>query len=109
MIHEGAMVFLSREYKILSVFIAIVFILLGVKISWATAIAFLVGAACSMAAGFVGMNSATLANVRTAAAAKEEGQDKALLVAFSGGAVMGMCVASLGVFGVGYFLFDPCQ
>ena len=103
MIHEGAMVFLAREYKILSVFIVIVFILLGVSISWATAIAFLVGAACSMTAGFIGMNSATLANVRTSAAAKEDGQDKALLVAFSGGAVMGMCVASLGVFGVGIF------
>lgn len=102
-IHEGAMVFLSREYKILAVFITIVFFLLAWKISWATSIAFLVGAACSMAAGFFGMQSATLANVRTAAAAKDEGQDKALLVAFSGGAVMGMCVASLGVFGVGIF------
>ena len=102
-IHEGAMVFLSREYKILAVFIAVVFFLLAWKISWATSIAFLVGAACSMAAGFFGMQSATLANVRTSAAAKEQGQDKALLVAFSGGAVMGMCVASLGVFGVGIF------
>ena len=102
-IHEGAMVFLSREYKILAVFIAIVFFLLGWKIGWPTSIAFLVGAACSMAAGFFGMQSATLANVRTSAAAKDQGQDKALLVAFSGGAVMGMCVASLGVFGVGIF------
>ncbi len=102
-IHEGAMVFLSREYKILAVFITIVFLFLAWNISGATSIAFLVGAACSMAAGFFGMQSATLANVRTAAAAKDEGQDKALLVAFSGGAVMGMCVASLGVFGVGIF------
>jgi K(+)-stimulated pyrophosphate-energized sodium pump len=102
-IHEGAMVFLSREYKILAVFIAIVFFLLAWKINWATSIAFLVGAACSMAAGFFGMQSATLANVRTSAAAKDQGQDKALMVAFSGGAVMGMCVASLGVFGVGIF------
>lgn len=103
LIHEGAMVFLSREYKILSVFIVIVFILLGWKISWSTAVAFLVGAACSMVAGYFGMNSATMANVRTSAAAKEEGQAKALLVAFSGGAVMGISVASLGVFGVGIF------
>ncbi len=103
MIHEGAMVFLSREYKILAVFIAIVFILLGWKVAWATGFAFLVGAACSMAAGYFGMNSATSANVRTSAAAKEEGQEKALLVAFSGGAVMGICVASLGVLGVGIF------
>ncbi|MBD3324088.1 sodium-translocating pyrophosphatase [candidate division KSB3 bacterium] len=103
MIHEGAMVFLSREYKILSIFIVIVFILLGWKISWPTSIAFLAGAACSMAAGYFGMNSATMANVRTSAAAKEEGQSKALVVAFSGGAVMGICIASLGVFGVGIF------
>ncbi len=103
LIHEGAMVFLAREYKILSIFIAIVFILLGWKISWATAIAFICGAACSMIAGYFGMNSATLANVRTAAAAKEEGRGKALLIAFSGGSVMGLCIASLGVFGVGIF------
>ncbi len=103
MIHEGAMVFLYREYKILVVFIALVFILLGWNISWATAVAFLVGAACSMLAGFIGMNSATIANVRTSAAAKEKGQAAALMVAFSGGAVMGISIASLGVFGVGIF------
>lgn len=103
LIHEGAMVFLAREYKILAIFIVIVFILLGSQISWATAIAFLSGAICSMAAGYFGMHSATLANVRTSAAAKEEGRGKALLIAFSGGSVMGMCVASVGVFGVGIF------
>jgi K(+)-stimulated pyrophosphate-energized sodium pump len=103
MIHEGAMVFLRREYQILLIFIAIVFLLLGWKISWWTAVAFLIGALFSMAAGFFGMNSATIANVRTSAAAKEEGQAKALLVAFSGGSVMGMTVASLGVLGVGIF------
>lgn len=102
-IHEGAMVFLSREYKILAIFIAIVFLLLGIQISWATAIAFLSGAACSMIAGYFGMKSATYSNVRTAAAAKDEGRGKALLIAFSGGAVMGICIASLGVFGVGIF------
>ncbi len=103
MIHEGAMVFLTREYKILAFFIALVAILLSWKISGHTAFAFLIGAGCSMAAGYFGMNSATIANVRTAAAAKEEGQGKALLIAFSGGAVMGICIASLGVFGVGIF------
>ena len=103
LIHEGAMVFLAREYKILAVFIAIVFVLLSWKINGATAVAFLCGALCSMAAGFFGMHAATIANVRTSAAAKDEGQAKALLVAFSGGGVMGMCVASLGVLGVGVF------
>jgi K(+)-stimulated pyrophosphate-energized sodium pump len=103
MIHEGAMAFLKREYTYLAVFIAVVFILLNWKISGYTAIAFLVGALFSMGAGYFGMNSATAANVRTSAAAKDEGQGKALLVAFSGGAVMGMTVASLGVLGVGIF------
>ncbi len=102
-IHEGAMVFLSREYKILFVFMAIVALLLWIQLTIHTAIAFLFGAAFSMAAGFFGMHSATLANVRTSAAAKEEGQGKALLVAFSGGAVMGISIASLGVLGVGIF------
>ncbi len=103
LIHEGAMVFLAREYKILAVFIAIVFVLLSWKINGATAVAFLSGAFCSMAAGFFGMHAATIANVRTSAAANDGGQAKALLVAFSGGGVMGMCVASLGVLGVGVF------
>ncbi len=103
LIHEGAMVFLAREYKILAVFIAVVFALLAWKINPQTAIAFLCGGLCSMAAGFFGMHAATIANVRTSAAAKDEGQAKALLVAFSGGGVMGMCVASLGVLGVGIF------
>jgi len=103
MIHEGAMVFLRREYLYLSIFIIVVSLLLAWKISGWTAVAFLAGALCSMAAGFFGMQSATIANVRTSAAAKEEGQEKALLVAFSGGSVMGMTVASLGVLGVGVF------
>ncbi|GAK50735.1 putative K(+)-stimulated pyrophosphate-energized sodium pump [Candidatus Moduliflexus flocculans] len=103
LIHEGAMVFLAREYKILAVFIVVVFALLAWKINPQTAVAFLSGAICSMVAGFFGMNAATIANVRTSAAAKDEGQAKALLVAFSGGGVMGMCVASLGVLGVGVF------
>ena len=108
-IHEGAMVFLSREYKILGYFIAGIFLLLLVLISmqkgpwiglW-TAISYAVGAGCSMLAGFFGMNAATTSGVRTSQAAVDGGQSKALLIAFNGGAVMGLCVASLGLIGVG--------
>ncbi|MBI3090914.1 MAG: sodium-translocating pyrophosphatase [Candidatus Tectomicrobia bacterium] len=102
-IHDGAMVFLRREYSILVVFIAVVFLLLGWYIGWSTAVAFVSGAACSMLAGFFGMKAATRANVRTAQAAKESGQGLALRVAFAGGAVMGLSVASLGLIGVGIF------
>ncbi len=108
-IHEGAMVFLKREYKILMYFILAVFVVLilvisstkGIWIGLWTAVAYLLGAVCSMAAGFFGMNAATTANVRTSQAANDEGQAKALDVAFNGGAVMGLCVASLGLVGVG--------
>ncbi len=108
-IHEGAMVFLKREYKILMYFILVVFVVLiavigatkGIWIGFWTAFAYLLGAVCSMAAGFFGMNAATTANVRTSQAANDEGQSKALDVAFNGGAVMGLCVASLGLVGVG--------
>ncbi len=109
-IHDGAMVFLKREYSILVVFIVVVFALLYWKIGLQTAFAFLGGAACSMLAGFVGMKAATRANVRTCAAAKNSGQASALSIAFTGGAVMGMTVASLGLIGVGivYIYFgDP--
>ncbi|MDC0946533.1 sodium-translocating pyrophosphatase [Nitrospinaceae bacterium] len=108
-IHEGAMVFLSREYKILGYFIAGIFLLLLVLISmqkgpwiglW-TAISYAIGAGCSMLAGFFGMNAATTSGVRTSQAAVDGGQSKALLIAFNGGAVMGLCVASLGLIGVG--------
>lgn len=102
-IHEGAMVFLRKEYQILAVFIAVVFLLLWAFISFATAIAFLCGAGCSMLAGFLGMKAATRANVRTSQAAAESGQAKALSIAFSGGAVMGLAVASLGLIGLGVF------
>jgi K(+)-stimulated pyrophosphate-energized sodium pump len=108
-IHEGAMVFLSREYKILGYFIAGIFLLLLVLISmqkgmwiglW-TAVSYAVGAGCSMLAGFFGMNAATTSGVRTSQAAVDGGQSKALIIAFNGGAVMGLCVASLGLLGVG--------
>ncbi|UCE23955.1 MAG: sodium-translocating pyrophosphatase [Candidatus Zixiibacteriota bacterium] len=106
-IHGGAMVFLRREYSILLLFIIVVFGLLAWKIRLQTGFAFLGGAACSMLAGFLGMKAATRANVRTTAAAKDSGQPAALSIAFSGGAVMGMSVASLGLIGVGiaYYFF----
>jgi K(+)-stimulated pyrophosphate-energized sodium pump len=104
-IHEGAMVFLKREYKILVFFIAVVFFLLFWKINIQTAWAFLAGAISSMLAGYFGMQAATKANVRTSFAADKFGQDKALTIAFSGGAVMGLSVASLGVLGVGFFFY----
>ena len=100
-IHEGAQAFLMAEYKILVVFVAVLFVLIGFGISWPTAVAFLVGALFSTIAGYCGMNVATKANVRTAAAAKDSGMNKALSVAFSGGAVMGMCVVGLGLLGAG--------
>jgi K(+)-stimulated pyrophosphate-energized sodium pump len=110
-IHDGAMVFLRREYSILVIFIVVVFALLAWRIQLQTALAFLGGAGCSMLAGFIGMKAATRANVRTCAAAKDSGQAKALSIAFSGGAVMGMSVASLGLIGVGvaFYIFggDP--
>jgi K(+)-stimulated pyrophosphate-energized sodium pump len=100
-IHQGAMVFLRREYSLLAVFVALVAGLLGYFVSTSTAAAFITGAGCSIAAGFAGMTAATSANVRTAAAAKNEGRDSALMVAFLGGSVMGLSVASLGLLGVG--------
>lgn len=100
-IAEGARAFLSAEYKILVIFVAVLFVLIGFGIgSWTTAICFVVGALFSTIAGYCGMTVATKANVRTANAAKEHGMNKALSVAFSGGAVMGMCVAGLGALGV---------
>ena len=108
-IADGAMAFLSRQYKSLGIFVVALFVILifapgqGFK----TAISFLVGAAFSVAAGYVGMKVATKANVRTANAAMESGMTKALNVAFSGGAVMGMTVVGLGILGVGvlYIIF----
>ena len=109
-IQDGAMAFLSRQYKSLAIFIVVLFIILSFAINFYTAVCFLLGALFSIAAGYVGMRVATKANVRTANAAKESGMTKALNVAFSGGAVMGMVVVGLGLLGVGalYILFnDP--
>ena len=100
-ISEGARAFLTAEYKILIVFVIVLFLLIGFGIgNWVTAICFVVGSLFSTLAGYFGMNVATKANVRTANAARESGMNKALSIAFSGGAVMGMCVAGLGALGV---------
>jgi K(+)-stimulated pyrophosphate-energized sodium pump len=100
-IHEGAMAFLSREYKVLSIFIVILTVVIGIFLnSWLTALCFVLGALFSILAGFFGMNVATMANARTANAA-QKGQNQALGIAFKGGTVMGMCVVGLGLFGVG--------
>ncbi len=100
-IHEGAMAFLKREYTILAGFIVIVFALLFAFVGAHTAYAFVSGAVCSILAGYTGMKAACHANVRTAQAANQHGQGPALNIAFSGGAVMGLAVAGLGLFGVG--------
>ena len=96
----GARAFLMAEYKILVIFVVVLFVLIGFGISWVTAVCFVIGALFSTVAGYCGMTVATKANVRTANAAKESGMNKALSIAFSGGAVMGMCVAGLGALGV---------
>ena len=98
-IAEGARAFLLSEYRVLVFFVAVLFVLLAVFINFATAICFLIGAAFSVAAGYVGMNTAVKANVRTANAARTDGMNKALALAFGGGSVMGMCVVGLGLLG----------
>lgn len=105
-IATGARAFLFSEYKILAVFMVVLFVLIWALIGFSTAVCFVIGALFSTLAGFFGMSVATKANVRTAQAAKAHGLSKALGVAFSGGAVMGLSVVGLGVFGVGaIFLF----
>lgn len=100
-IHEGAMAFLFREYRVLAVFVVVLAVIIGIFLkSWLTAICFIVGAGCSVLAGYIGMYVATNANARTANAA-QRGQNEALGIAFKGGAVMGMCVVGLGLLGVG--------
>ena len=109
-IHLGAMVFMRREYTMLAAFALALLVFLYIVLGWGTAVAFLIGALCSALAGWLGMYSATRANVRTTAAATI-GIAPALTVAFYGGSIMGLCVASLGLMGLGllYILFggDP--
>ena len=110
-IHQGAMVFMSREYKMLSIFSAALILFLWIFLGFSTAFAFIVGALTSAGAGYIGMSTATRANVRTTTAAHTEGAAAALSVAFFGGSIMGLAVASLGLLGLGtlYLFFggDP--
>ena len=101
-IREGAMAFLKREYKTMVIVIVALFLLIGFGLqSWTTAVLYLCGALLSVLAGFFGMKVATNGNVRTANAAMEAGMNKALKIAFRSGAVMGLCVSGLGLFGLG--------
>ncbi len=106
LIHNGALTFMKREYTILGAFVVIVFFVLFALLGFNTAICFLIGALCSALAGYIGMYTATKANVRTTVAAHTKGTADALTVSFFGGAIMGLCVASLGLIGLGLlFLF----
>lgn len=99
-IHQGAKAFLFAEYRVLIVFVAVLFLVIGFGLgSWVTALCFVAGAGASVLAGYFGMDVATKANVRTANAAMEKGMAAALGIAFKGGAVMGMCVVGLGLLG----------
>jgi K(+)-stimulated pyrophosphate-energized sodium pump len=106
-IHIGSIVFMKREYKMLSMFALVLLVLLYIFLGPASALCFLVGAVASATAGYIGMNTATIANVRTAQAAHTEGSAAALTVAFFGGSVMGLSVAALGLLGLGglYYFF----
>ena len=110
-IREGAMAFLKRQYMTMSVVVAVLFLLVGIFISWLTAVLYLFGALFSVLAGFFGMKVATYGNVRTANAAMESGMNSALKVAFRSGAVMGLCVSGLGLFGIGAVVvtFFECE
>ena len=104
-IREGAMAFLAREYKTMVIVVVVLFLVIGFALqNWTTAVLYLCGAALSVLAGFFGMKVATLGNVRTANAARESGMNKALKIAFRSGAVMGLCVSGLGLFGLGVVL-----
>jgi K(+)-stimulated pyrophosphate-energized sodium pump len=107
-IHLGAMTFMKTEYLYLTIFAVVVIVLVWISLGQDTAIAVLAGALSSSIAGWIGMYSATKANVRTATAASESGAETALSVAFYGGSIMGLCVASLGLIGLGslYYLLS---
>jgi K(+)-stimulated pyrophosphate-energized sodium pump len=104
-IQDGAMAFLKAEYRVLSVFVVVVGVLLAWLNDFETAIAFFAGAVASVAAGFSGMRAATSANGRTAMAAKNDGQAGALAVSYNGGAVMGLSVGGLGLLGISLIAF----
>ena len=101
-IADGARAFLASEYRILVIFVAVLFVVIGVGTrNWVTAVCFLTGSLFSTAAGYLGMSAAIRANCRTANAARTQGMKRALALAFSGGSVMGMAVVGLGLLGVG--------
>ena len=100
-IREGAMAFLKREYKTMAIVIIALFVVIGFAISWKGAVLYVLGALLSVLAGYCGMTVATKGNVRTASAALNSGMPRALKVAFRSGAVMGLCVAGLGLLGLG--------
>jgi K(+)-stimulated pyrophosphate-energized sodium pump len=100
-IREGAGTFLRQESYYLGIYSAVLFFLLLISLGFSTALAFLLGAACSLSASFIGMRAATQSNSRTAAAAARSNPREALMIAFDGGAVMGLAVASLGLLGLG--------
>ena len=104
-IREGAFAFLKREYKTMIIVIVVLAVLIAVAISPKTAVLYVCGALLSVLAGFFGMNVATLGNVRTAAAAKDSGMNKALKIAFRSGSVMGLCVSGLGLLGLGLIMY----
>jgi K(+)-stimulated pyrophosphate-energized sodium pump len=110
-IREGAMAFLNRQYKVLAVYAAVVFVAIGMSLGWMPGASFLLGAFLSLLAGFIGMRAATLANVRTTEAARTGIRANALLTALDGGAVMGIVVASLGLIGLGgvYLYFKDAE
>ena len=99
-IRTGAMTFLKEEYKVIAIVVAVVVPLLMYCLGWLAALLFVCGAILSLLTGFVGMNAATQANVRTTMAAKEKGEIAAFFEAFFGGGVMGFAVASVGLFGI---------
>jgi len=104
-IHLGAMVFMSAEYKRLAVFCLVCIVALYFSLGWQTAVSFILGALCSGIAGFIGMYSATKANVRTAVAARDQGPSEALNIAFFGGSIMGLTVAAMGLVGIGILFY----
>ena len=108
-IHAGALAFMKTEYKYLTIFIVVIVLLAWFALGPYTAISIVAGALCSSVAGFIGMYAATKANVRTATAAQKDGAAAALSVSFYGGSIMGLCVASLGLIGLGalYYLYVP--
>ena len=104
-IREGAFAFLKREYKTMIIVIVVLAVVIAIAISPKTAVLYVCGALLSVLAGFFGMNVATLGNVRTAAAAKDSGMNKALKIAFRSGSVMGLCVSGLGLLGLGLIMY----